>query len=436
MRQAIQAFARSPDATAAQLAEVARLVDALGDAHRSEWSGIPHELWCEALAFLPASDVLAGCARACRGLRACAADPRSWRVLEMPAHTRRTGDPLHLLLLAAKNAFSHLGAVSLVGWPGAMPDELVAALFGGASLRAADLSGTAATDHTLLRVAASPAGPRLRSLRLRACDALSDVGLTYVARMRALRELDLSGCDITAAGLHYVAEACAGGLERLSLDGCDSVDDAALRDVAAACGRLRRLSLEDCALVTDAALEALADGCPLLERLRADGCARVGDAGLAALGAGATRELRAFSLSAAAGVTAAGVAALAGGCPLLEDLRLRWCPAVGDEACAALAAACRSLRVLHLSSCARVGDLGVRALAAAAAGTRRTLRELNLNRCARVSGVGACAAATGCEALEELHLVGCHRFTAQGLTQVPVRVRVRCDVQEQISYFK
>ena len=423
LRRRIRAWADDPRTTRAELVEVARLVEALGGrGPRQAWSPLPHELWCAVLSFLGVRDVAGSAAAVCRGLRECAADPRAWRTLVLPPGLSAQGATMRLLLM--RDTLSRVEAVSLAGWEGAVPPELVATLL-PETVRRLDLSRTRATDQTLLEVATSAAGPVLEELAAASCHQLTDVGLTYVARMARLARLDLSGCDITSAGLHYVAESCR-GLRVLALDGCDSVDDGALRDVAASCTALEELRLRDCSLATDAALEALASGCSQLGVLRMDGCHRIGDAGLAALGAAG--RLRSFRLSAAEGVTDAGVASLAAGCgDTLEDLWLRWCAGVGDAACEAVAASCTRLRVLHLSSCTFVGDRGVQALGAGS-GLRRELVELNLNRCSRITNAAAPALAS-CAALRSLHLVGCHHFNARGLSQIPTHVDVKCEAR-------
>ena len=48
--------------------------------------------------------------------------------------------------------------------------------------------------------------PSLRSLKLNHCEDVTDKGISAIARLSMLRELDIGGCDVSDAGLSVLSE--------------------------------------------------------------------------------------------------------------------------------------------------------------------------------------------------------------------------------------
>ena len=91
---------------------------------------------------------------------------------------------------------------------------------------------------------------------------LTDLGLGGVlGRFRAVRSLNLCGCDrITDAGLATIGAGCP-NLESLDLHGCEQITDAGLATIGAGCPNLESLDLICCSRITDAGLATIGAGC-------------------------------------------------------------------------------------------------------------------------------------------------------------------------------
>lgn len=160
-------------------------------------------------------------------------------------------------------------------------------------LELANCSG--ATDAALAALADGPAATRLRHLGLRGCPAVSEEGLSLLAR------------------------ACP-SLTRLNLSKCAAATDAALATLAACCPALRMLDLSESDEYGEAGLCAVASGCAELETLAVEGCGdALTDAAAAAIERGLTRLRRLFASGCDAGcggaLTREGVRALQRACP-------------------------------------------------------------------------------------------------------------------------
>ncbi|GBP94593.1 hypothetical protein EVAR_9478_1 [Eumeta japonica] len=154
------------------------------------------------------------------------------------------------------------------------------------------------TDEALRHAAAGL--PRLRSVNLSFCVAVSDAGLRHLARLPQLEDVNLRACDgVSDAGVAQLAEA--GRLRALDVSFCDKVGDEAL---CGGLGALRSLSLSACR-VTDEGLERVAR-LRQLETLNIGQCSRVTDRGLRALG-DALLQLRAIDLYGCTGITTHGL---------------------------------------------------------------------------------------------------------------------------------
>lgn len=124
-----------------------------------------------------------------------------------------------------------------------------------------------------------------------------------------LRELALSGNNVTDATVKFLAAAC-GQLQVLLLDNCKGVTDEAIVALAAACHQLQRLDLDNCYGVTDGSVRLLATSCTQLQWLSLENCSLVTDASVALL-AEHCSQLRKLWLSGCSGVTDTSVRLLA-----------------------------------------------------------------------------------------------------------------------------
>ncbi|KAJ1555678.1 hypothetical protein HK405_014705 [Cladochytrium tenue] len=350
-------------------------------------------------------------------------------------------------------------------------DRAVAAVLGraGASVRAVRLGGCVRLTRAALRPLSSPRRPLLRELVLAGASKIGGEDLADMlvgalggggggggggAGRCALEVLDLSGTNITTAGLVRVL-GVTGRLRRLVVARCgrltaevftgatlpaelEAVDvsetaagDAALAALARACGgSLRSVEAVRCRALGARGLAALRR-CPRLCVLR---CSWAG--GVTADAAG-RRELEAALLAVAAGASA-GDSGSGGGGGGLEVFAAAGLPGLTDAAVAGVAGLSAGLRELDLSSCAHVGDAAVMAVSRRCGSLRRAV----LARCPRVSEAGLAALAGGCprlraldvsenpdamsdsvlrtvathaRELEELRLAACGRVTGAGL---------------------
>jgi hypothetical protein len=102
---------------------------------------------------------------------------------------------------------------------------------------------------------------KLRTLKLLS-RAVTDAGISAVARNGALTTVCLSGCNVSDAGLQDVAEHCA-CLESLKLIINLRLSYATLVLLGHRCHQLRRIEIGGCNF-TSAGLQSLVDRCPLL----------------------------------------------------------------------------------------------------------------------------------------------------------------------------
>lgn len=291
----------------------------------------------------------------------------------------------------------------------------------------------------------------LRVLRLAHVPSVGAGTFAGAGELRALEELDLSGCSRADEA---VAELRAPALARLSLGGGESPRsaDRALLALARAGGgapaglahleRLRALELHACAgglpallplgrclcaltalalfncgALADATAAALADGCPALSSLEIRSEAELPCAALLADGEGARRLLRGLRHVSVDALGSADGAALRLSLPLAEHVRVRLAPScqLGEID----APACRTLAlgdVVELAGAEAAQPPSAESAGAAAAaltGGRPRLKR------PRPSSAGAAAragpAALRVPALEQLALVRCEPLSAVAL---------------------
>jgi hypothetical protein len=209
------------------------------------------------------------------------------------------------------------------------------------------------TDDQLLALASGCR--RLRTLKLLS-RAVTDAGVSAVARNGALTTVCLPGCNVSDAGLQDVAEHCA-GLESLKLIINLRLSDATLVLLGLRCHQLRRIEIGGCNF-TSAGLQSLVEGCPLLLDLCLCRWPHIGPAIEAV--ARNCPVLRAFKIrhSEAPGISLRKVARH---CLLLEDVSLGG-RKIGDKTVAEFAKRCSNLKRFRADESAITAE-GVRTIA-------------------------------------------------------------------------
>jgi hypothetical protein len=162
-----------------------------------------------------------------------------------------------------------------------------------------DLSGCSAmvTDD-LLQLIGNNSSFHLKTLSLRDCFRLTDVGLHWLTTTvsggpcggegkgescESLTSLDLCGCDqITDGGVASLAFHLP-HLEQLHLQGCTRVTSESIALLALNCRKLKIINLQGCVRIDDVAIGQLTRNCFQLESINLQGCFRVTDASLFAI---------------------------------------------------------------------------------------------------------------------------------------------------------
>ncbi|XP_009878048.1 PREDICTED: F-box/LRR-repeat protein 14 [Charadrius vociferus] len=212
---------------------------------------------------------------------------------------------------------------------------------------------------------------RLKSLNLRSCRHLSDVGIGHLAGMT-----------------RSAAEGCL-GLEQLTLQDCQKLSDLSLKHLARGLGRLRQPSLSFCGGISDAGLLHLSH-MSSLRSLNLRSCDNISDTGIMHLAMGSLR---------------------------LSGLDVSFCDKVGDQSLAYIAQGLDGLRSLSLCSC-HISDEGINRMVRQMHG----LRTLNIGQCVRITDKGLELIAEHLSQLTGIDLYGCTRITKRGLeriTQLP-----------------
>lgn len=167
----------------------------------------------------------------------------------------------------------------------------------------------------------------LHTLILQDCQALSDEALRFISQGLAncLHVLDLSFCaSVTDSGVKCLARMPA--IRELNLRSCDNVSDLAIGYLAECGAKLTLLDVSFCERVTDIALVHVAQGLPHLRALSVNACG-VGDDGLARL-ARSARDLTTLNLGQCPRLTDAGLQAVAQHLRQLESIDLYGCTGI------------------------------------------------------------------------------------------------------------
>lgn len=136
------------------------------------------------------------------------------------------------------------------------------------------------TDEALKYI--SEGLPTVDAINLSFCISVTDSGLKHLAKMPNLKELDLRACDnISDIGMSYLVE---GGCTVTSLDVsfCDKIGDPALHHLSQGLFQMHSLSLNHCQ-ITDEGVMRIAKNLLDLETLNIGQCDKVTDKGLQTL---------------------------------------------------------------------------------------------------------------------------------------------------------
>ena len=222
---------------------------------------------------------------------------------------------------------------------------------------------------------------------------ITDIGLTSLATIHSLQELNLSGClNLTSSGVQALGSLT--NLITLDLSFIDSLTDEALLPVLPQLSHLQVLDISFCSNLTDAVVAVICTSCSKLTSLNLHGCSSITDANLDQLSL--LSQLNDLNLSAIA-LTDRGVAHLTA-LPL-QQLYLRGCLAVSN-ASGALVSVISTLQFLDISF-TYLGDPFLNSLSHA-----RELEVLWLGDCSLITATGL-AARQGLTKLKQLHLSGC-----------------------------
>lgn len=176
-------------------------------------------------------------------------------------------------------ALKYLG---LQDCPGLTDESLKYIAEGLLTVNSINLSFCAVTDSGLKHLAKMP---NLKELDLRACDSISDIGMSYLVEGPSactVTCLDVSFCDkIGDQALHHLSQGLF-HMHSLSLNHCQITDDGVMR-IAKNLLDLETLNIGQCDKVTDKGLQTLAEYLHNLQTIDLYGCTQLSKAGLDAI---------------------------------------------------------------------------------------------------------------------------------------------------------
>ncbi|XP_068626391.1 F-box and leucine-rich repeat protein 13-like [Battus philenor] len=112
----------------------------------------------------------------------------------------------------------------------------------------------------------------LKELDISSCNRITDVSLTYAFNFKELLNLNLSRCQqITHEGIGHLVRNCP-SIEYFNLTDCYNLKDEAVKEIVSSLRRLQQLELRGCNQLTDKTLEAIRSHCEKLKFLDVQGC--------------------------------------------------------------------------------------------------------------------------------------------------------------------
>ena len=168
----------------------------------------------------------------------------------------------------------------------------------------------------------------LQNLYLQECDQVTGHGLSKLANLDLLHELNVSSCEVTAETLHAFSTMPI--LQSLVLDDCALCNEDQLRALSSL-NRVRHLSLRRSHSFPDEGLSRLSF-LTALDSLRLEDCVNVTDSGLQALSS--LVRLSSLSLSGCRNITHKGLVQALSTLTLLRSLNLECCRDVTEKGAA------------------------------------------------------------------------------------------------------
>lgn len=198
----------------------------------------------------------------------------------------------------------------------------------------------------------------------------------FVQKCPNLTELTLECSPMTDTSLELIANHCR-HLRSISLKCCKKLTDVGLK-VLGQCGSLESVNVGQASGLTDGSVAAICTGNPLLKSL----VLSYGQLSDRALKAVATcQSMRELALNNCFRITNIGLHMIAKGCPLLRYISLSHCEKISDSGVGALANQCERLLKVRLDGCRLLSNPSVRNLCK----TNKKLRYLSMQHCTKLS---------------------------------------------------
>lgn len=260
-------------------------------------------------------------------------------------------------------------------------------------------------------------GSKLQSLHLDCCFAVSDVGLSSIAKgCSLLNDLSLYRCNITDTGLRILSESCF-ALKDVNLSYCSQISDDGIRALSKNCRFLRCINVSHCRGVNGTGFQNCSH---TLSYIEADSCKLEPDGVQAMFSGGGLEYLDVSNLGWC--IRGHGFGAFdTRFTSKLTVLNFRVCRYIDDEAIMGIARGCPSLKEWNLALCHEISVVGWEAIASNCS----TLERLHVNRCRNLCDRGLQALREGCRRLQKLYLGRCCRVSS---TAVEMFKMLRGDV--------
>jgi len=155
----------------------------------------------------------------------------------------------------------HLQHLELNGLPGIADEALLPLIENSkAGLSKVNLRNCANLTDKVVSVMSKLHGVTLEELNLDGCKKVTDASLVAIAEnCLFLRELDVSKCEITDAGIAALASAVQLNLQILSLSGCSSISEMSLAYLLELGRTLLGLNIQKCNAISSIMVDFLVE---------------------------------------------------------------------------------------------------------------------------------------------------------------------------------
>jgi F-box and leucine-rich repeat protein 2/20 len=277
-------------------------------------------------------------------------------------------------------------------------------------LHTLDLSGSDITDAGLLMIAQGC--PQLKDITLSYCKKISDKGLlALTVNLPGMTSIDLSHASkMTHVGIFTIAERCP-ALVKISIFDYRSTSSSielndSIQAIARGCPKLQTISISYCDWLSNESVVFLAERCKELRSVRLVGCDRVTNEAIRAI-ANSCPDLEKLDLggrprtdpSLSSRITDESFIIVGQNCSKLMDISIAY-NNVTDIGIAALARGCLQLRSFSAHGCPLISGAGMMALSHGC----KELRTINLLKCQHIFDDSLCTIAEGCPELTSLNL--------------------------------